>query len=123
MNNATSSPNCSTTTNQTRAIECHRCGAPFTPRTRSGGKPQQYCGEHCRRAADAERKALKVQRAQRAGAPEELMLPQLPDVKFLTDGVLVIQQRDTSGHENCVVISADNVSDFFRKLQRLCGTA
>lgn len=34
---------------------CHHCLAPFTPRKGSGGKPQKYCSEECRRAADAQR--------------------------------------------------------------------
>jgi hypothetical protein len=28
---------------------CRRCGQPFTPRQRSGGKPQRYCSPKCRK--------------------------------------------------------------------------
>jgi hypothetical protein len=40
-------------------VECQHqgCGEWFTPRTKSGGKPQKFCSEKCRREADAERKA------------------------------------------------------------------
>jgi hypothetical protein len=32
------------------APKCEHCGNPFQPRKRSGGKPQKYCSEECRRA-------------------------------------------------------------------------
>ena len=54
---------------------CARCGVPFELRKTSGGKPQKYCSETCRRKADAERKANAPQRAQREDAEPALVEP------------------------------------------------
>jgi endogenous inhibitor of DNA gyrase (YacG/DUF329 family) len=35
---------------------CHRCQRPFTPRS-TGGKPQRFCSERCRRAFERELRA------------------------------------------------------------------
>ena len=32
---------------------CERCNKPFTPRSRSGGKPQRFCSSECRTASHA----------------------------------------------------------------------
>lgn len=48
-------------------VQCDwfECEKWFVPRARSGGRPQKYCCEDCRRAADADRKANAPQREQR----------------------------------------------------------
>ncbi len=47
-------------------LECQQCGEWFFKRAKSGGKPHKYCGEPCRRAADAERKANALNAPERA---------------------------------------------------------
>ena len=48
--------------NTTNVARCEQCDQSFEPRKGSGGKPQRFCSEDCRRQADAERKANAPQR-------------------------------------------------------------
>lgn len=47
------------------------CDEWFTPRSKSGGRPQKFCSEECRRAADAERKANAKPAGQREAQCEK----------------------------------------------------
>ncbi len=59
---------------------CEKCGDRFTPRSGSGGRPQKFCTEECRRAADADRKANAKPEAQRADVkPSPPLVEPLPE--------------------------------------------
>ena len=38
-----------------RQQRCAKCGAPFSPRRASGGSPQKYCSDECRKISNRER--------------------------------------------------------------------
>lgn len=58
--------------NVSERLMCRHCGDYFAPRHGSGGKPQKYCSEDCRRRADIERKTERAEEMQR----EQRNIPQ-----------------------------------------------
>ena len=49
---------------------CDRCGAPFSPRRSSGGSPQKYCSDECRKISNRERQ--RTQRIASYAGPSTL---------------------------------------------------
>jgi hypothetical protein len=81
--------------------ECLQCGESFMPRAKSGGKPQKFCSEKCRREADAERKANAPNAPQRetpADIPEPSIVAKHPEFALVAaepkdDGCWFIDNR------------------------------
>jgi hypothetical protein len=62
---------------------CEQCGIAFTPRERSGGKPQRFCSTDCRQAFHSEARAggspdLRPQRAPTCSALPAVIDPPTP---------------------------------------------
>lgn len=51
----TDSPSTEISVEASTETRCEQCGEPFTPRVRSGGKPQRFCKPECRAAFHAQR--------------------------------------------------------------------
>lgn len=125
---------------------CENCNGEFTPRAGSGGKPQRFCGEDCRRQyhADSQRgptpepkQALAVIPAQKKPATEpepenefdwntdsSVVLNERPAtaVYFNNAQDLVIRQKQPWDSEDAFVyIPRDAINEFLDRLTDACG--
>ncbi len=84
---------------QPRQVRCARagCAGAFLPRLKRGGRARLYCSTECRRAADAERKAIASNSAGQAFA-EPQHLPRWPFFKGALPRPLEIEH--TAGAED-----------------------
>ena len=129
---------------------CERCNKPFTPRSRSGGKPQRFCSSECRTASHAGSQRSGSQRQddeQNVGktptleivgkteshddpdefdwSGENVVIQEQPAtaVYFNLEGALVIRQRASDYHcdDPFVYIGPDHIEAFLDKLCDVCG--
>src|ERR1700690_2344280 len=69
-------------TDAVSASLCERCSNPFTPRRGTGGKPQRFCSEECRRQFHA------------AALPTPIPEPPDPDeFDWATDDSVVLKEQ------------------------------
>lgn len=128
---------------------CEHCGQIFSPRLRSGGKPQRFCTQDCREAFHA--KANVSQRSPTCGAlavmpatvdrPEPENAPagtteefdwNDPDSMVLLEqretaiywnprGEIVIRQRSYFDDDSVIYVAPKNIADFIDKLTDIAG--
>ena len=129
---------------------CERCNKPFTPRSRSGGKPQRFCSSECRTAShagsqrsgsqhqDDQQNVGKTPTLETLGTSpqqdtedfdwsgEEVVIREQPAtaIYFNPEGALVIRQKATDDYQigdPFVFIGPDHIESFLDKLCDVCG--
>lgn len=127
---------------------CRECEKPFTPRSGSGGKPQVYCSDECKKLYDKRRGTYNPNAAQRGEASvgvvaaqalgvapepvkpaseqkdEELVweIPRQDEITFRKDGdSVLIEQTDGVGDSYSIRISLPNAVGFARRVLWAAG--
>src|SRR5262245_6646022 len=125
---------------------CEQCAKPFERRTGSGGKPQKFCCEECRRKYKPQRgltpptpsigngKPAVIRPAEKDAAAdspddfdwsgEDVIIHEQPAtaIYFNANGALVIrQQRDYPEDDPFVFIGAEHIEGFIDKLTDIIG--